>query len=65
MTSGVEAGSVGAYMTPMPAPPITELNDRARDVFRVVVDSYLNTGSPIGSRTSVNFRLSVEKAAKA
>src|SRR4051812_22285047 len=38
-------------MTPMPAPPITELNDRARDVFRVVVDSYLNTGTPIGSRT--------------
>ena len=35
----------------MPAPPITELNDRARDVFRVVVESYLNTGSPIGSRT--------------
>ena len=39
------------YMTPMSAPPITELNDRARDVFRVVVDSYLNTGTPIGSRT--------------
>jgi heat-inducible transcriptional repressor len=35
----------------MPAPPITELNDRARDVFRVVVESYLNTGTPIGSRT--------------
>jgi len=26
-----------AYMNPMPAPPITELNDRARDIFRVVV----------------------------
>jgi len=51
VTSGVEAGSFHAYMTPMPAPPITELNDRARDVFRVVVDSYLNTGTPIGSRT--------------
>nr|WP_299913150.1 heat-inducible transcriptional repressor HrcA [Sphingomonas bacterium] len=35
----------------MSAPPITELNERARDVFRVVVESYLNTGSPIGSRT--------------
>src|ERR1700756_3900932 len=51
VTSSVEAGSVGPYMTPMSAPPITELNDRARDVFRVVVDSYLNTGTPIGSRT--------------
>src|SRR6188768_334400 len=38
-------------MVVMHAPPITELNDRARDVFRVVVESYLNTGSPIGSRT--------------
>lgn len=35
----------------MPLSPITELNDRARDVFRVVVDSYLATGAPIGSRT--------------
>lgn len=31
--------------------PITELNDRARDVFRVVVESYLGTGVPVGSRT--------------
>ena len=35
----------------MTTAPITELNDRARDVFRVVVDSYLATGAPIGSRT--------------
>jgi len=35
----------------MPAAPLTDLNDRARDVFRVVVESYLNTGAPIGSRT--------------
>ncbi|MGY2733110.1 heat-inducible transcriptional repressor HrcA [Sphingomonas sp. UYP23] len=35
----------------MRLPPITELNDRARDVFRVVVQSYLDTGAPIGSRT--------------
>jgi heat-inducible transcriptional repressor len=38
-------------MTGMTAPPISDLNDRARDVFRVVVESYLDTGSPIGSRT--------------
>lgn len=31
--------------------PISELNDRARDVFRVVVESYLGTGLPVGSRT--------------
>ncbi len=31
--------------------PISELNDRARDVFRVVVESYLGTGQPVGSRT--------------
>ncbi|RZF60807.1 heat-inducible transcriptional repressor HrcA [Sphingomonas populi] len=35
----------------MHAPPVTDLNDRARDVFRVVVESYLSTGAPIGSRT--------------
>ena len=35
----------------MSAPPLTELNDRARDVFRVVVESYLDSGAPIGSRT--------------
>ncbi|HMT43620.1 MAG TPA: heat-inducible transcriptional repressor HrcA [Chakrabartia sp.] len=28
-----------------------ELTDRARDVFRIVVDSYLGTGEPVGSRT--------------
>src|SRR3546814_13209690 len=31
--------------------PSSELNDRARDVFRVVVESYLGTGVPVGSRT--------------
>lgn len=31
--------------------PISELNDRARDIFRLVVESYLGDGAPIGSRT--------------
>ena len=31
--------------------PFTELHDRARDVFRIVVESYLETGQPVGSRT--------------
>src|SRR3546814_15854967 len=35
----------------MPITPISELNARARDVFRVVVESYLGTGVPVGSRT--------------
>ncbi|MGI4732769.1 MAG: heat-inducible transcriptional repressor HrcA [Janthinobacterium lividum] len=32
------------------APPIRDLTDRARDVFRLVVDSYLATGVPVGSK---------------
>lgn len=35
----------------MTTPPITELSTRARDVFRVVVESYLESGAPVGSRT--------------
>ena len=31
--------------------PVTELTDRARDVFRMVVESYLEAGQPVGSRT--------------
>jgi heat-inducible transcriptional repressor len=30
--------------------PITELTDRAREIFRRVVESYLETGDPLGSR---------------
>jgi len=35
----------------MTTPPIHELTDRARDVFRIVVESYLDSGAPVGSRT--------------
>ena len=35
----------------MTTPPITELTTRARDVFRLVVDAYLENGQPGGSRT--------------
>ena len=31
--------------------PITEMSERARDVFRLVVEGYLQSGAPIGSRT--------------
>ncbi|MGK6319363.1 heat-inducible transcriptional repressor HrcA [Sphingomonas sp. DT-204] len=30
---------------------ITDLTDRARDVFRLVVEAYLETGAPVGSKT--------------
>ncbi|HZS85357.1 MAG TPA: heat-inducible transcriptional repressor HrcA, partial [Stellaceae bacterium] len=32
-------------------PLITELNERSRDIFRHIVDAYVETGEPIGSRT--------------
>lgn len=35
----------------MNLPPITELSDRTRNIFRVVVESYLESGAPVGSRT--------------
>ena len=35
----------------MTTTPITELTDRAREVFRQIVESYLGSGSPVGSRT--------------
>ncbi|WP_109806241.1 heat-inducible transcriptional repressor HrcA [Sphingosinithalassobacter portus] len=35
----------------MSTPTIPELTDRARDVFRIVVESYLDSGLPVGSRT--------------
>ncbi len=35
----------------MTTPPITLLSSRARDVFRVVVEAYLDSGAPVGSRT--------------
>jgi heat-inducible transcriptional repressor len=31
--------------------PVHELTDRAREVFRIVVQSYLDSGEPVGSRT--------------
>ena len=35
----------------MNSQPLSEMSTRARDVFRVVVESYLGTGTPVGSRT--------------
>ncbi len=34
----------------MSGPPITELTSRAREIFRLVVEGYLTSGQPVGSR---------------
>ena len=42
-----------ASMSPPAAskPMMTELNDRSREIFRMIVDAYVETGEPVGSRT--------------
>lgn len=35
----------------MTSPPITELSTRAREIFRLVVEGYLGSGQPVGSKT--------------
>src|SRR5688500_14179581 len=35
----------------MANPPVTELTDRARSIFRLVVEGYLTSGQPVGSKT--------------
>lgn len=35
----------------MNTPPVTELTDRARAIFRLVVEGYLANGQPVGSKT--------------
>ena len=34
-----------------PTSPLTEMNERSREVFRRLVETYLDTGEPVGSRT--------------
>src|SRR5690606_5832064 len=35
----------------MPTPPVNELTERARAIFRLVVEGYLESGQPVGSKT--------------
>ena len=42
--------------------PVTELSERARDIFRRVVDGYLLTGVPVGSRTLAQAGLNLSPA---
>ena len=39
------------YIAHMSAPSVPELSDRAREIFRAVVDGYVATGAPVGSKT--------------
>lgn len=34
----------------MPSPPLADLSDRAREIFRLVVEGYLDSGMPMGSK---------------
>ncbi len=45
MTRGERMGQ------PMAPSPISDLSERSREVFRLIVDGYVQTGEPIGSRT--------------
>jgi heat-inducible transcriptional repressor len=38
-------------MAEPPAPDLTSLDARAREIFREIVEAYLTTGEPVGSRT--------------
>jgi len=35
----------------MASTPVSEITERAREVFRLVVENYLGSGAPVGSRT--------------
>ncbi|MCH8097158.1 MAG: heat-inducible transcriptional repressor HrcA [Proteobacteria bacterium] len=50
-------------MTPGSVQPVAELNERSREIFRRIVESYVETGEPVGSRTlSRNLRLALSPA---
>ncbi|HAN90343.1 MAG TPA: heat-inducible transcriptional repressor HrcA, partial [Erythrobacter sp.] len=34
----------------MNSPPLNDLTERAREIFRLVVEGYLDSGSPVGSK---------------
>src|SRR5579864_4039418 len=44
-------GSLSGMTLPVPKPLISELNERSREIFRQIVDAYVETGEPVGSRT--------------
>jgi heat-inducible transcriptional repressor len=46
----LEAALIGIGRADVPS-PINELNERSREIFRLIVDGYVATGEPVGSRT--------------
>lgn len=46
----------------VPFPPVSDLNDRAREIFRRVVDGYLDSGQPVGSKTLAQAGLNLSPA---
>jgi heat-inducible transcriptional repressor len=36
---------------PQHRPVLSELSDRSREIFRLIMDTYFETGEPVGSRT--------------
>ena len=44
------------------SPPIADLSERARDIFRRVVDGYLQGGAPVGSKTLAQGGLNLSPA---
>jgi len=59
----VEPAPAAAYIARVtPSPPIAELTDRARDIFRRVVDGYLHSGQPVGSKALAQAGLNLSPA---
>lgn len=46
----------------MATPPVSELTDRAREIFRRVVEGYLSFGQPVGSKTLAGSGLNLSPA---
>jgi heat-inducible transcriptional repressor len=46
----------------MASPPVSELTERARAIFRLVVEGYLDSGSPVGSKTLAEGGISLSPA---
>ena len=46
----------------MSAPPISELTTRAREIFRLVVEGYISSGQPVGSKTLAGGGLNLSPA---
>src|SRR6187431_3107311 len=46
----------------MTSPPVSELTERARAIFRLVVDGYLASGVPVGSKTLAEAGISLSPA---